>query len=153
MRQLRCPQEADEAALAAYSSARQRGETVDRALSTAILSWLARCDYADGREARARVVEVLLRTHTMGPRDYEDWVIIALGDNIWDAGAPAAIHRLSIDCRALERDATADREKEFERIGLDELRDYLRLELPRKVRNLRRLARELLPADATHEDA
>lgn len=93
---------ADEAALEAYASARERGGSPVRALSTAILCWLAHCGWADGREARARVREVLLRTRTMGPGDYEDWRIIALGDDVWGAGAPAAIHRLSLDCRTLE---------------------------------------------------
>lgn len=144
--------EADEAALAVYTEARERGELPDRALTAAILRWIARCDCADGREARMRVVEVLLRTRAMGPRDYADWVVVALGKDVWNGGAPAAIHRLSIDCRTLENDAVlAERQQEFERAGADELRDYLRLELPRKVERLRHLARELLPADGRDE--
>src|SRR5690349_7381758 len=147
MRQLRCPREADEAALVAYADARERGIAADRALNRAILSWIGKCDWADGREARARVVEVLLRTHIMSPRDYADWVVLATGNDIWDAGPPAAIHQLSIDCRTLDTDeVAAERRDEFERAGADELRDYLRLELPRKVQRLRQLARELLPA-------
>jgi hypothetical protein len=152
MQVMRCLREADQAALEAYAQARERGVAHHRALSTAILRWVARCDCVDGREARARVVEVLLRTRTMGPRDYEDWVVVALGKDVWDSGAPAAIHRLSIDCRTLEGDEVlADRQQEFEQIGADELRDYLRLELPRKVRRLRLLARELLPVGGSRD--
>jgi hypothetical protein len=102
MRQPERLRSADEAALEAYACARERGEGPVRALSIAILRWLGHCGWADGREARVRVREVLLRTRTMGPGDYEDWRIIALGDDIWGAGAPAAIHRLSLDCRTLE---------------------------------------------------
>ena len=145
--------DADEAALAGYTEARERGEPPDRALTAAILRWVVRCDCADGREARTRVVEVLLRTRTMGPRDYADWVVVALGKDVWTEGAPAAIHRLSIDCRTLENDAAAaaDRQHELEQAGADELRDYLRLELPRKVERLRYLARELLPVGGRDE--
>jgi hypothetical protein len=89
----------------------------------------------------------------MGPRDYADWVVVALGKDVWTEGAPAAIHRLSIDCRTLENDAAAaaDRQHELEQAGADELRDYLRLELPRKVERLRYLARELLPVGGRDE--
>ena len=153
MRQLRCPREADEAALFAYADAREQGIAANRALSKAILSWIGKCDWADGREARARVVEVLLRTHTMSPRDYEDWVVLATGKDVWDAGAPAAIHQLSIDCRTLDTDGAAERRDEFEQAGADELRDDLRLELPRKVQRLRQLARDLIPAGGARDEA
>jgi hypothetical protein len=102
MKQAERRRSADEAALEAYAHARERGDRPARALGAAIVQWLRHCGWADGREARARVREVLLRTRTMGPGDYEDWRIIALGDDIWGAGAPAAIHRLSLDCRTLE---------------------------------------------------
>jgi hypothetical protein len=103
MRQAERQRSADEAALDAYAHARDRGYRPGRALSVAIMRWLTCCGWADGREARIRVREVLLRTRTMGPADYEDWRIIALGDDVWGAGAPAAIHRLSLDCRTLDR--------------------------------------------------
>jgi hypothetical protein len=141
--------EADEAALETYAAARERGEAPDRALTASIRSWVARCDCVDGREARTRVVEVLLRTRTMGPRDYADWVVVALGKDVWDSGAPAAVERLPLDRRTV--DHASERQQEFEQVAADELRDYLRLELPRKVRRLRRLARELLPAGTVRD--
>ena len=73
-------------------------------------------------------------------------MVVALGKDVWDSGPPAAVQRLSRDCRPVDR--AAERQKEFEEAAADELRDYLRFELPRKVRRLRRLARELLPAGA-----
>jgi hypothetical protein len=80
----------------------------------------------------------------MAPRDYEDWVILASGDALWEEDAPAAIHRLSIDCRAIEIAVEAARIEDYEAVGAEILRDYLRAELPRKVSRLRRLAFELL---------
>jgi hypothetical protein len=140
---------ADEAALEVYSRTRGDGLAPERALNAAIIAWLRHCTSADGRQARARVREVLLRTRAMGPHDYEDWVIIASGDDVWGAGAPAAIHRLSLDCRTLDlRDVADGRHEEFEEAGAEVLRDYLRAELPKKVSRLKRLARDLLPAGA-----
>ena len=154
MTQARLLRQADEAALEVYSRAREQGDTPERALRAAILAWLGRCTSADGRQARARVREVLLRTRAMGPHDYEDWVIIASGDDVWGAGAPAAIHRLSLDCRTLDlRDAVERNHDAFEAAGAAVLGDYLRVELPKKVSRLRQLARELLPADGAREDA
>jgi hypothetical protein len=138
---------ADEAALEAYAHARGDGHAPERALNAAIVAWLCHCTSADGRQARFRVREVLLRTRAMGPHDYEDWVIIASGDDVWGAGASAAIHRLSLDCRTLDlRDAEESRREEFEQAGAEALRDYLRAELPKKVSRLKQLARDLLPA-------
>jgi len=144
---------ADEAALQAYAHAQAEGAAPERALSVAIMRWLGCCDWADGCQARARVREVLLRTRAMGPRDYEDWVIIASGDDVWGAGAPAAILRLSLDCRTLDIRDAAVRHDDYEEAGAEELRDYLRAELPKKVSRLKRLARELLRADAVRENA
>lgn len=102
MRQAQLLRRADEAALNTYSRARGLGQAPERALNAAIIAWLRHCDGADGREARARVREVLLRTRTIAPHDYDDWIIIASGDDVWGAGAPVAIHRLSLDCRTLD---------------------------------------------------
>jgi hypothetical protein len=129
------------------------GAAPERAFNVAIVGWLSLCSWADGRQARARVREVLLKTRAMGPRDYEDWVIIASGEDVWGAGAPTAIHRLSLDCRTLDMRDADDRHEVYENAGADVLRDYLRVELPKKVSRLKRLARELLPSDAAREDA
>ncbi|HEX2115464.1 MAG TPA: hypothetical protein VHM01_13750 [Alphaproteobacteria bacterium] len=128
---------------------RGQGETHERAISRAILAWLRHCTWADGREARIRVTQVLLAARAMAPRDYEDWVIVALGDEMWGEGVPAAIYRLSIDCRALDigADGSSTRVQHYEAVGAEVLHEYLRTELPRKVSRLRRLARELFPLD------
>lgn len=126
MKQVQQQRLADEAALMAYAHARESGDSPVRALNRAILRWLACCGWADGREARARVREVLLRTSTMGPRDYEDWMIIALGDDVWGDGAPAAIHRLSLDCRTLDMQDVATVEEPEPARPLEPLPDAVR---------------------------
>jgi hypothetical protein len=133
-----------QAAVDLYLRLTAAGEPHETALRGAILLWLRHCDRADGREARLCVVQALLAARAMAPRDYEDWVILASGEALWEEDAPAAIHRLSIDCRAIEIAAAAGRIEDYEAVGADVLRDYLRAELPGKVSRLRRLAFELL---------
>jgi hypothetical protein len=139
----------DQAALETYLLVRADGGTHDCALRRAILLWLRHFPCADGREARIRVTQVLSSAQAMAPRDYDDWLILASGDALWGEGAPAAIHRLSIDCRALgiSADGGAMRTEDLEAVGVEVLREYLRTELPRKVWRLRRLAYELLSAE------
>jgi hypothetical protein len=153
MRKSEQQRRADEAALEGYARARTEGASPERAFNVAILRWLGCCRWADGRQARVRVREVLLRNRAMGPRDYEDWVILASGEDVWGAGAPAAIHRLSLDCRTLDMHDADDRHGEYEAAGAEVLRDYLRVELPKKVSRLKQLARDLLPSDTVREDA
>jgi hypothetical protein len=145
--------QADRAAHDVYLRLRGEGGTHERAISQAILAWLSHCTWADGREARIRVTQVLLATRAMAPRDYEDWVILALGDEVWGEGVPAAIYRLSIDCRALDigADVSSMHARDYEAAGAEVLHEYLRTELPRRVSRLRRLARELFPLDRSHE--
>jgi hypothetical protein len=138
--------QADQAALEIYLRLRSDSEPHERAIQRAILLWLSRCDWVDGREARIRVTQLLLVTRAMAPRNYEDWVILALGNDLWKEGVPAAIHRLSVHCRALEIAAaeSGTSVEDYEAVGADVLRDYLRTELPRKVTRLRQLAVELI---------
>jgi hypothetical protein len=144
--------EADQTALEVYAGLRGGGAAHERALNQAIVGWLGLCPWADGREARQRVREVLLRARTMAPRNYDDWVIVAAGSELWGAGAPVAIHELSVRCRALDiGDRPSADAMYFEAVGADVLRDYLRTELPRKVSRLKRLARELLPVGRAGE--
>lgn len=132
MKQAQLLRRADEAALEAYSRARGLGQGPERALSAAIILWLRHCECADGRQARARVREVLLRTRAMAPHDYDDWIIIASGDDVWGAGAPVAIHRLSLDCRTLD----------LREAGENSVADAADAEPPAPV---------LLPADAARD--
>jgi hypothetical protein len=141
--------QADQAALDIYLHMRGEGEAHERAIQRAIFAWLSRCDWVDGREARIRVTQLLLVSRAMAPHDFEDWVILALGNDLWNEGVPAAVHRLSVHCRALEIGAaeSGSSVEDYEAVGADVLRDYLRTELPRKVSRLRQLAFELM----THE--
>jgi hypothetical protein len=123
---------ADEAALGAYFRSRREGQAHHRALSAAILGWIANAGWADGRDARAHVLAEL-RAHGVVPVDHEDWIATAPFSEAWQHGAKAAIRRLSAECRVIAlRPAGAedgDRGSDFESIGADVM--------PAKVARLR----------------
>jgi hypothetical protein len=50
---------ANQAALNVFIKARDEGRARGLALNLAITTWFARCPWADGRDARARVLELV----------------------------------------------------------------------------------------------
>ena len=57
---------ANQAALNAYFKARGDGRAYASAVNIAITVWFARCPWADGRDARTRVLELLQDLETSG---------------------------------------------------------------------------------------
>ncbi len=57
---------ANQAALNAFVKARAEGRAYGLALNIAITVWFARCPWADGRDARTRVLELVQDLETAG---------------------------------------------------------------------------------------
>lgn len=131
---------ADEAALQAYLQSRREGQPHRRAVSAAILGWIANAGWADGRDARARVI-AKLRAHGVVPVDREDWIATASFSEAWRDGPKAAIRRLSAECRVIpvrpEGAEDGARPPDFESVGADVIAEYLQAEMPTKVARLR----------------